>query len=115
MDALAKPGDLTRKARQLRNVSVGSSIYGAILVAVFTLPTALVTAVVYGAGGALAAEGAVTTGTVVALVAYLGRLYGPLIPSPISPGVLSPSKCLSTEYSSYSISRAWRRRTTDTR
>ncbi|MDP9241238.1 MAG: ABC transporter ATP-binding protein/permease, partial [Actinomycetota bacterium] len=38
----------------------------------------LATALVYGWGGVLAARGALDVGTVVALTAYLGRLYGPL-------------------------------------
>jgi ATP-binding cassette, subfamily B, bacterial len=36
------------------------------------------TALVYGWGGVLAVEGTLTVGTVVALTAYLARLYGPL-------------------------------------
>ncbi|MGH7725359.1 MAG: ABC transporter ATP-binding protein [Candidatus Eiseniibacteriota bacterium] len=34
-------------------------------------------ALIYGYGGYLAIQGALTVGTIVALVAYLGRLYGP--------------------------------------
>ena len=43
-----------------------------------TLVAALATALVYGLGGALAVSGAIGVGTLVALVAYLNRLYGPL-------------------------------------
>jgi ATP-binding cassette subfamily B protein len=35
-------------------------------------------ALIYGYGGWLAIQGSVTVGTIVALVAYLGRLYGPV-------------------------------------
>jgi ATP-binding cassette subfamily B protein len=41
--------------------------------------TSLATALVYGWGGVLAIHGVLNVGTVVALTAYLGRLYGPLI------------------------------------
>jgi len=43
-----------------------------------TLIASLATALVYGAGGVLTIDGALTTGTLVALAALLGRLYGPL-------------------------------------
>ena len=35
-------------------------------------------ALVYWVGGTLVLEGAITAGTIVAFVAYLGRLYGPI-------------------------------------
>ena len=41
-------------------------------------PRRLATALVYGWGGALTIRGALDVGTLVALAAYLGRLYGPL-------------------------------------
>ncbi len=66
------------KAHQLRELSMSSATYGAIIGAGFALTGALITALVYGVGGALAAERAVTVGTIVALAAYLGQLYGPL-------------------------------------
>ena len=43
-----------------------------------TLVAALATALVYGVGGNLAISGALTVGTLLALAALLGRLYGPL-------------------------------------
>ncbi len=43
-----------------------------------TLTAALGTALVYGWGGVMAVRGLVDVGTVVALTAYLNRLYGPL-------------------------------------
>jgi ATP-binding cassette subfamily B protein len=43
-----------------------------------TTVAALATAMVYGVGGVLAASGSLGVGTVVALAAYLTRLYGPL-------------------------------------
>jgi len=43
-----------------------------------TLTAALATALVYGWGGVLAVDGVLSIGTLVALTAYLARLYGPL-------------------------------------
>ncbi len=43
-----------------------------------TLVASLATALVYGVGGILAIDGALTVGTLVALAGLLGRLYGPL-------------------------------------
>ena len=43
-----------------------------------TLVAALATALVYGLGGHLAIQGAVSVGTLVALATLMGRLYGPL-------------------------------------
>lgn len=43
-----------------------------------TLMASLATALVYGLGGVLAVDGAMTVGTLLALAALLGRLYAPL-------------------------------------
>src|SRR3712207_445131 len=53
-------------------------MYGRIFFAALTLVASLATALVYGFGGVLAAQGDLGVGTVVALAAYLTRLYGPL-------------------------------------
>jgi ATP-binding cassette subfamily B protein len=66
------------KARRVADIGVQQAMYGRILFASLTLVAALATAVVYGLGGTLAAEGSLAVGTVVALTAYLNRLYGPL-------------------------------------
>jgi ATP-binding cassette subfamily B protein len=66
------------KARRVADIGVQQAMYGRILFASLTLVAALATALVYGMGGSLAAKGSLAVGTVVALTAYLNRLYGPL-------------------------------------
>jgi ATP-binding cassette subfamily B protein len=53
-------------------------MYSRVFTAAVLFTAALATAIVYGWGGVLAATGAIQVGTVVALTAYLNRLYGPL-------------------------------------
>jgi ATP-binding cassette subfamily B protein len=66
------------KAGRVRDIGVTSAMYGRVFFASLTLVASLATALVYGVGGTLAASGALGVGTVVALAAYLTRLYGPL-------------------------------------
>jgi ATP-binding cassette, subfamily B, bacterial len=66
------------KAGRVRDIGVTSAMYARVFFVALTLVAALATAIVYGVGGRLAAEGALQVGTVVALTAYLNRLYGPL-------------------------------------
>ena len=51
---------------------------GRIFFSALTLVAALATALVYGVGGQFAISGTVTVGTLLALAALMGRLYGPL-------------------------------------
>jgi ATP-binding cassette subfamily B protein len=77
-----RPEDETRtferRAGRVRDIGVTSAMYGRIFFASLMLTAALATALVYGWGGVQAVEGALDVGTVVALTAYLARLYGPL-------------------------------------
>jgi ATP-binding cassette subfamily B protein len=66
------------KAGRVRDIGITSAMYGRIFFVSLTTVAALATAMVYGVGGALAASGSLGVGTVVALAAYLTRLYGPL-------------------------------------
>jgi len=66
------------KAGRVRDIGVTSAMYGRVFFAALTLVASLATALVYGFGGVLAARGSLGVGTVVALAAYLTRLYGPL-------------------------------------
>jgi ATP-binding cassette subfamily B protein len=66
------------KAGRVRDIGVTSAMYGRVFFVSLTTVAALATAMVYGVGGVLAAQGALGVGTVVALAAYLTRLYGPL-------------------------------------
>ena len=68
------------KAGRVRDIGVTQAMYARFFIAALSLTAALATAVVYGWGGVQAIDGALTVGTVVALAAYLTRLYGPLTP-----------------------------------
>ncbi|WP_242422409.1 ABC transporter ATP-binding protein, partial [Frankia torreyi] len=61
-----------------RDIGVTQAMYGRIFFVSLSLVASLATAIVYGVGGRLAARGDLEVGTLVALTAYLGRLYGPL-------------------------------------
>src|SRR3954452_13695276 len=67
-----------RGARRVADIGVLSAMYSRVFFVSLTLVAALATAIVYGLGGKLAIDGAFEVGTVVALTAYLNRLYGPL-------------------------------------
>ena len=66
------------KAGRVRDIGVTQAMYARFFIAALTLTAALATAVVYGWGGVQVVEGSLQLGTVVALAAYLTRLYGPL-------------------------------------
>jgi ATP-binding cassette subfamily B protein len=67
------------KARRVADIGVQQAMFARILFVCFTLVAALGTALVYGMGGYQAASNpAAKLGTVVALAAYLNRLYGPI-------------------------------------
>ncbi|HEY5335385.1 MAG TPA: ABC transporter ATP-binding protein [Mycobacteriales bacterium] len=65
-------------AGRVRDIGVIQAMYGRVFSVSLTLTAAIATAIVYGIGGRLAAEGALSIGTIVALTLYLARLYGPL-------------------------------------
>jgi ATP-binding cassette subfamily B protein len=66
------------RAGRVRDIGVTQAMYTRIFMASLLLTASLATALVYGWGGVLAAHGTLGIGTVVALTAYLSRLYGPL-------------------------------------
>ena len=66
------------KAGRVRDIGIVQSMYARIFFSALMLTAAIATAVVYGWGGLLAADGVFKIGTVVALSSYLTRLYGPL-------------------------------------
>jgi ATP-binding cassette subfamily B protein len=77
-----KPGreadEFAERAAGVRDVSTKALVLGRMLVIIVTLLTALTTAVVYGLGGALAVDGVLQIGTLVAMVTLMTRLYGPI-------------------------------------
>ena len=70
--------DFEAKAARVSAISVKRALYGRMLYTVLALLALLATAGAYGWGGLLAVEHKLDVGTVVAFVAYLQRLYGPL-------------------------------------
>jgi ATP-binding cassette, subfamily B, bacterial len=68
----------SEKAGQVRDIGIKQAMYGRVFFTSLTLVASLATALVYGVGGVLAIDGTITLGTLVALTALLGRLYGPL-------------------------------------
>ena len=66
------------RAGKVRDIGVVQSLYVGVFFVSLLLTASLATALVYGVGGLFAAKGILLVGTVVALTAYLNRLYGPL-------------------------------------
>jgi ATP-binding cassette subfamily B protein len=66
------------RAAEVRDIGVRIAFLNRIFFTALTLVAALATALVYGVGGVLTVEGALTVGTLVALAGLLTRLYGPL-------------------------------------
>jgi ATP-binding cassette subfamily B protein len=66
------------RARRVRNIGITQAMYARFLLIALMLTASLATAIIYGWGGILAVDKTLNVGTVVALTAYLGRLYGPL-------------------------------------
>ena len=67
-----------QKAGRVRDIGVTQAMYTTVFMVSLLLTASLATALVYGLGGVLAVNGALEVGTLVALSAYLNRLYGPL-------------------------------------
>lgn len=66
------------KADRVRDIGVRIAMANRWFFTALTLVAALATAITYGLGGNLVIEGAITLGTLLALVALLAQLYGPL-------------------------------------
>jgi ATP-binding cassette subfamily B protein len=66
------------KAARVRDTGITASLYNGFFFSSMFLLTSIATALVYGWGGVLTVEGVLDIGTIVALTAYLQRLYGPL-------------------------------------
>lgn len=66
------------QAGRLRDIGVTRALYSTWFRVGLTTLASVAVAIVYGVGGVLAVRDQLTVGVVVALAAYLGRLYGPL-------------------------------------
>ncbi|WP_307494557.1 ABC transporter ATP-binding protein [Cellulomonas humilata] len=78
-------GDPQRESRnyadqvgRVRDIGVTRALYSTWFRVGLTTLASVAVAIVYGLGGVMAIRGQLTVGVVVALTAYLGRLYGPL-------------------------------------
>ncbi len=67
-----------QRAGRVRDIGVTTSMYARVVLTALTLVAGLATALVYGLGGVFVVNGTLALGTLVALTAYLNRLYGPL-------------------------------------
>jgi ATP-binding cassette subfamily B protein len=72
-------GAFASRAVKVRDIGVVTAMYGQVMFVALTLLASLVTAVVYGLGGTLVIHGTFQIGTLVALTALLGRVYGPIM------------------------------------
>src|SRR5215471_14876079 len=66
------------RAGRVRDIGVQTAMYGSSLFIALTLLASLATAAVYGLGGILVIDNFFKIGTLVALAALIGRLYGPI-------------------------------------
>ncbi|MBT0993232.1 ABC transporter ATP-binding protein/permease [Cellulomonas sp. DKR-3] len=66
------------QAGRVRDIGVRRALYSTWFRVGLTTLASVAVAIVYGVGGVMAVRGELTVGVVVALTAYLGRLYGPL-------------------------------------
>ncbi|MDA8033055.1 MAG: ABC transporter ATP-binding protein [Actinomycetota bacterium] len=66
------------RAGRVRDIGITQAMYARVFLASLMLTASLATVLVYGWGGVLSVHGGLTVGTLVALTAYLSRLYGPL-------------------------------------
>ena len=71
-------GVFTRKATRIRDLAVANAAGMQLVIAFITLLAALVTVLVYGLGGTLVIHGVFGVGTLVAFIALVSELYGPL-------------------------------------
>ena len=74
----AEQAGFADRAGRVRDLGIRIAMLGRVFFTALTLVAALATALVYGVGGNLAVSNNLTVGTLLALVALLGRLYGPL-------------------------------------
>jgi len=66
------------RARKVADTGIKTAMLNRYFINSLTLIASVATAITYGLGGSLAVSGSITLGTVLALTALLGRLYGPL-------------------------------------
>lgn len=70
--------DFESRAARVRDTGVSIAMANRYFFTALTLVAALATAIAYGLGGNLVIGGSISLGTLIALVALLGQMYGPL-------------------------------------
>lgn len=70
--------DFESRAARVRDTGVSIAMANRYFFTALTLVAALATAITYGLGGNLVIGGSISLGTLIALVALLGQMYGPL-------------------------------------
>lgn len=70
--------EFAERAAAVREIGIRTAMSSRVFFAALGAMASLATALVYGVGGLLAIERAVTVGTLVAFAGLLGRLYGPV-------------------------------------
>ena len=70
--------EYSERAEKVRDIGVRIAVNRSVFFVGLTLVAALATALVYGIGGVMAVDAVLSVGTLIALTALLGRLYGPL-------------------------------------
>jgi ATP-binding cassette subfamily B protein len=70
--------EFASRAGRVRDIGIRIAMSNRVFFTALTLVASLATAVVYGVGGWLTISGSLSVGTLLALAALLGRLYGPL-------------------------------------
>jgi ATP-binding cassette, subfamily B, bacterial len=68
----------SERAGRVRDIGVKIALSRTVFFIALTVVASLATALVYGFGGVMAVNGGLTVGSLLALAALLGRLYGPL-------------------------------------
>ena len=77
-DPVRESTQYRRQVTHVRDIGVRRALYSTWFRVGLTTLASLAIAVVYGLGGVMAIRDELTVGVVVAMTAYLGRLYGPL-------------------------------------
>ena len=70
--------EFSGRARRVRDIGIRSAMFGRVFFVALGLVAALGAAAVYGIGAQLTISKAITVGDLVALAAFVGRIYGPL-------------------------------------
>jgi ATP-binding cassette subfamily B protein len=68
----------SQRSGRVRDIGIKIAVSNGVFIRALALVAALATALVYGVGGSFVISGILTIGTLLALAALLGQLYGPL-------------------------------------